>query len=248
MIFNDESDRTSKTYGLISDDLLKEVCKKEICNRDFLDANTKKIPKLLSFKENDIKNNIPPKVLECNPNFVVHFTEDINLKLPGGLTPTTYNAILEGIQYLFQYVIAVKQSGHYTKIDKLYETNDFQKHIKETLLMQRLKITEGAEIGGGETDLILSDSIIIENKVLKESSDPLNEGEYFSWQARRYSIAIARNFAFEMVAYKPKDENAILPYDKCVSVKQISDKNKFLVIRFVVPYGYDVPSHAKAPE
>jgi hypothetical protein len=51
-----------------------------------------------------------------------------------------------------------------------------------------------------------------------------------------------------MVAYKPKDELAILPLAEAISVTAIPHgKSTFAIVRVVTPWGHVVPSSAKPP-
>ena len=107
---------------------------------------------------------------------------------------------------------------------------------------------EGTRLGGGETDLILSGMVVIENKVVDKTDDPFAIGENFAWQVRRYAVSVSRKVAIVIVAYKPKNELAVLPLDKRIKARSVGKADtEFTEVRCVVPWGYSVPSRAQSP-
>jgi len=112
---------------------------------------------------------------------------------------------------------------------------------------RQIEFTEGQEIGGGECDIVLDDSLVVELKVRGTTRDPLNTGAAYDWQARRYRIALSSRLAATLVAYIPADEDAVLPQPARVQVSLPDHRGGRPHIRFVVPYGHGVPSSAKAP-
>jgi hypothetical protein len=145
--------------------------------------------------------------------------------------------------------VALQKSGDLVARDAIDEKRDLQLLLKKHLLAREAPVVEGGEVAGGETDLVLSDSLVIENKVVREpTKSPLTVGERFSWQARRYAIAVVQRVVFEMVAFRPTDESAVLPISDCVSISSIPMGSSTLaVIRFVTPWGQPVPSRASVP-
>jgi len=131
---------------------------------------------------------------------------------------------------LLPFIQSLAQAGDFVGITSLKES-ELQAKLRSHLHAREAEVSEGVELGGGEKDLVLSKLLVIENKVIHTpTSSPLSDGPKFSWQARRYSIALATIVAFEMVAYKPKDETAIFPLAESVSVTAIPCVSTFTVV------------------
>ena len=97
--------------------------------------------------------------------------------------------------------------------------------------------------GGGETDLILHDRIVVENKVGKEKvGNPFERGPHYAWQARRYSMALCSRVVFVVFAYRPADEAARMPLPDRIHARAMAEEQEERCeIRIVVPWGGDVP-------
>jgi hypothetical protein len=109
------------------------------------------------------------------------------------------------------------------------------------------RATEGGEVGGGETDVVI-DRVVIENKVRGTAADPLKVGPHYSWQARRYALTLASRVVFVVLAYKPADDNAILPMTSRIEVNRVPNgPHDIAQVRVVIPWGQPVPSKTKAP-
>jgi hypothetical protein len=106
---------------------------------------------------------------------------------------------------------------------------------------------EGNEIAGGETDVIMPEKLIVENKVAGEVQDLSNLKPDADWQMRRYSMAYSRRIGFVIVAYKPGNEGALLAPPDRVSVHQLPGTPEMCaVVRLLIPWGHGTPSTAKA--
>jgi hypothetical protein len=91
--------------------------------------------------------------------------------------------------------------------------------------------------------------LVMENKVLGDTSDPLGGGAKFPWQARRYSIAISSRVSLLLVGYKPRDESALLPIQERLTIVGPEGAPEASVqIKILQPYGYPVPSKAIVPK
>jgi len=111
-----------------------------------------------------------------------------------------------------------------------------------------LDVREGSEVGGGETDLLTHNLILIENKIAKPTDDPMSEAYPYPFQARRYAISLCQSIFLTVVAYQPKTETGILPQSQSVIVRKVPDvPGDCVEIRFTIPYGTPTPSHAQAP-
>jgi hypothetical protein len=140
----------------------------------------------------------------------------------------------------------IEQGGEFVKSSRPDEVRGLQPRIRDFLRAQGLKVDEGSELGGGETDLVLSDAIVLENKVLGSTPDPFTGLEPAGWQARRYAIALSQRVRFIVAAYKPSTEAALLMLSQRVRVRSAVNgtRDRAVEVQFVVPYACDVPSHA----
>ena len=125
-----------------------------------------------------------------------------------------------------------------------------QTKLREYLHGRGFNVTAGSELGGGETDLILDERIVVENKVrASKTRDPFDSGKNYAWQGRRYSIPLCSRVGVVVVAYRPADERAVLPLPDRIRVRSMCQlAEERCEIRVVVPWGHDVPSSAKSPE
>jgi hypothetical protein len=104
------------------------------------------------------------------------------------------------------------------------------------------------EVGGGETDLVFPDSLVIENKVTGTTADPVKARPAASWQARRYAIAVCRRVAFVVNAHRPADEGAVLPLPARIHIRLLEGAPEgHAQITFLLPWGHGVPSSAEPP-
>jgi hypothetical protein len=141
----------------------------------------------------------------------------------------------------------INEGGEYAKLDSMPEAQ-LQADARRHLRTQGLEISEGSEVGGGETDLLVGRKIIIENKIAGETNDPMSENRPYPFQARRYSIALCKTVFFTLVAYKPRSEPGVLRQSSSVSVRKVPDvPEDCLEIRLVVPYGTGRPSEVSKP-
>ena len=141
----------------------------------------------------------------------------------------------------------IEQTGQFAKKSSFLEA-ELQQQLKAHLISRQVPVREGTEIAAGETDLLLYERVLVENKVQAESSNPFETGPNYPYQARRYSLALVRRVSFVVVAYKPKSESAILPLPERIRVSPINNvPEEHAEVRIVIPWGYGVPSKAKHP-
>ena len=137
--------------------------------------------------------------------------------------------------------------GEYAKLEGIPEAQ-LQRDVRRHFRSQGLHVTEGAEVGGGETDLVIGSKIVLENKVAGNTNDPMTEERPYPFQARRYSIALCKSVFFTLVAYKPRSETGLLPQSSSVAIRAVPNVvGDCVEIKFVVPYGTGKPSEASKP-
>jgi HD superfamily phosphohydrolase len=247
VVMDSAADRASKTAGETRGEWFARAAEKEICSGDLANVYQFGVARLVPIRRTDLEQAIPENIRRDDPTIVDRLRQEFVDAVPTGFAPRMHKCILDFIRHGFTFCEAVERNGDFVGRDELKEA-ELQSLLRKHILAREGDVTEGSEEAGGETDLILSSSLVIENKVLRSlSSSPLTDGERFSWQARRYSLALCQHLAAEVVAYRPKDESAHLPVSQSIAVSRIETTNQFSVIRLVIPWGMDVPSRTKPP-
>jgi HD superfamily phosphohydrolase len=189
---------------------------------------------------------VPPEWVEDYPELTKYISDEICICRPGGFVKSVKNALLETIDAIAKFVQRQVEGGEYRTADHLPEKT-LQTDLRTHLRTLGLNIREGSEVGGGETDLLSQNTIVIENKVSSETDEPMSEKFPYPFQARRYAIALCQSIFITMVAYKPKTEKGHFSQSRSIEVHRVTDvPGDCVEIRFIVPYGYDSPSRAKA--
>ena len=248
LVMDTAADRASKTAGDIKSEWLTEAAALGLCGVDCANAYQQDTIRLVPIRIEDLESAIPDDIRRDDPGLARRLHGQFANAIPVGVAPSLHRALVDGIKHLLSFLASLQQSGDFVAITSLLEST-LQAKLRSHLQARDARVREGSEVGGGETDLLLSEQLVIENKVTRTPTlNPLTEGEKFSWQARRYTIAIAKRVAFEVVAYKPKDESAIHPVCDCVSVAAVPYGSSTLaIVRFVTPWGHSVPSQAIPP-
>ena len=173
--------------------------------------------------------------------------DEIIISRPGGFVAPIKEAILNTFACLGNFVQMISEGGEYATFGSVPEAQ-LQADVRRYLRAQGLQISEGSEVGGGETDLLVAHKLIIENKIAGETNDPMSESKPYPFQARRYSMALCKTVFFTLVAYKPRSETGLLPQSSSMAVRKVPNIPEDCVeIRFVVPYGTGRPSEASKP-
>ncbi|MFN0197872.1 MAG: HD domain-containing protein [Planctomycetaceae bacterium] len=249
LVMDTGADRASKTAGDIKPNWLTAAAKLGLCGSDCADAYQQDTVRLVPIRIEDLEKAIPDDIRRDKPDLAKRLHGQFSAAIPVGIAPSLHQKVIEGIRHLFLFLISLQKGGDFVGLGEIDEKRNLQAKLKSHLLAREAKVVEGSEVGGGETDLVLSDELVIENKIVRNPTiSPLTVGEKFSWQARRYAIAVAQRVVFEVVAYKPSNELAILPISDCVVVSEVPFGSSTLAtVRFVTPWGHAVPSGATPP-
>jgi len=243
------ADRASKTEREIDPAIFQEAVDAGICSIDCKLAYCSETVRLIPIRVEDIRKRIPDDFKTDSVDLAQKLTEQFSEANPVGFAPQVHQVVLETIEHLLVFLKVCHQSGLFVNKDNLKE-KDLQAELKKHLLSRSASVAEGIEVAGGETDLVVGGLLVVENKVNRVATDrPLDIGENYTWQARRYSIAISQNIAAEVVAYKPANEKSILSPSQSITVREVTEsKHRFLIIRIVLPWGHSVPHDAKKPK
>jgi hypothetical protein len=249
LVMDTAADRASKTAGDIKSEWLTQASSHGLCGADCAEAYQRDTVRLIPLRIEDFEKAIPEEIRTTYPELAKRLHGEFSAAIPIGIAPGLHSKVIDALRHLFTFLAALQKTGELVALDSIDEKRDLQSRLKAHILAREAPVIEGGEVAGGETDLVLSDSLVIENKVVRQpTKSPLTVGEKFSWQARRYAIAVVQRVVFEMVAFTPTDESAVLPISDCVSISSVPMGSSTLaVIRFVTPWGHPVPSRASVP-
>lgn len=145
---------------------------------------------------------------------------------------------------MLSVILSLEEGGKF--VGRELKEKDLQSELRDHLRTLSVPVLEGSEVGGGETDLILYSTLVVENKVKGRTATPFDDKHDF--QAGRYRMAISSSVGFVIVAHEPLDENGILPLHKRIEVRRtVREHEDAAVVWISIPYGHPVPSEARKP-
>ena len=246
LVVNEQSDRAAKVTGIVNDTWVTKARDEGLCSPECAEVLRGSRPQLIPFRGSDFA--LPEGWLSEEPDVSNHIAEDLNTHLPSGLPASFHEAVSSMVGDLASFVDMIEKAGNWASVQALSES-ELQAKLHEHLLSREVTVTEGSELSGGETDLVLYDRVVVENKVHKvRTRDPFEVGPHHAWQTRRYSIALCSRVGFTVVGYRPSDESVLLPLPSRIRVLSMPEApEKRCEVRVVVPFGAGVPSSAKRP-
>lgn len=173
--------------------------------------------------------------------------DDLRRFLPQGLSVEDRDALKETLAGLSSFIdMANKDAAFSTSTT---DEAGLQRALAQHLRAQGLKVTEGSETAGGETDLIVKERMLIENKVAGETSTPFTIKPEAPYQANRYAAAIASRVYFVLTGYSPPQGARLISQTDSLRVEPVANLARTaIVIKAVVPYGLPTPSREKKPK
>ena len=243
---DEQADRAAKVVGSIKESWVDLARDKGLCSSECVAGLKGGRSLLVRFQPDDFE--FPDDWLSEDPGVCDRIAEGFNTHLPTGLAASFNKAVLATFRDLATFVDMVEKNGTWSTADNLSESQ-LQAKLREHLSSRESTVAEGSEFGGGETDLILHECIVVENKVQKgKTRNPFEIGPNFSWQARRYGIALCSRVVFVVVGYRPGSEAAVFPLPSRIRVFGMPQAlEERCEVRVVVPWGTGVPSSAKRP-
>jgi HD superfamily phosphohydrolase len=238
--------KTDKLVGTQADSWMEAAALAGVCSTECAEALKSGKPQLLRFREKDIV--VPNGWTTEDEGVVKRLAQGFFDVLPGGVIASIRDAVLVGLESLLHIAVTFYTGGKFKADTRPDEKRDLQAAILELLRSSGIMAKEGVEVAGGESDILLPGDIIVENKVVGETDDPMSEKLDSGWQARRYSMAFNRRISFIVLAYKPKTEGALLSQPNSVSITALEDcREPHAIVRICIPWGYGSPSSAKRP-
>ena len=242
---SDAADRFTKTRDAIAPAWIGQLENSGLIDSECRDQLKRESIHLSRIYVDDVK--LPEKWVGQDPNLPQLVAETVTMIKPGGFMSKLKADTVVALEALASFVQIIHEGGEFAKFEDMAEA-DLQKALRSHLRSMGLDVLEGAEFGGGETDLLINRQIVIENKIMGESASPLASGGNYPFQTRRYSMAVCTSLFFTVVAYKPRNEASLLaPWQSLRITKVPKVPDICGEIRFAVPYGVPNPSAAKKP-
>lgn len=193
---------------------------------------------LLSVQVEDL--GVPSEWIEEKPHFAQELVAKIRMGLRSGLTFDNMKAFSQVMEAMFAFVDMWYSGNHVTGSVK--HEADLQKRLRSHLESRSLSVQEGSAVAGGELDLFVAGSVLIENKFKgTPTADPVSAAPNAGAQGRRYAIALRSQVVLSVAAVKVKAGVPVPQRSDMVEIRQTDDDNR-LEIRFTVPFGAVVPS------
>lgn len=237
------ADMVAKNVGDIDVQVVEAAVAAGVCSSECGAILIEEKLSLVRFEKDDFP--IPEDWQSFSPDLPESIAEALNLKFRGGLPLPQKKKAVSHFKDLIAFVDMVEAGGTFARCTELKETQ-LQKHLLQHLRSRQIAADEGKELSGGETDIILPQALVVENKVIhKPTNDPFHE--VFLWQARRYSTSLLSKISYGVIAFKPQDEHGYLSKPSRVRVVAASGDTDHAQIQFAIPWGYSSPSLVKVP-
>ena len=245
LVMDEQAKRAAKVTGIVPDRWVTTARDEGLCSPECAELLHGDQPHLAFFRNDDL--TLPQDWLSDDPGVLTRIAEKLNCHLPSGLPASFHKAVSETISELAAFVHMIEKTGCWISRRKLSESQ-LQRKLNEHLVSRETPVREGYKLGGGETDLILHDRCVVENKVCKEIRDPFKVLRNAAWQGRRYSLALCSRVTFVVVGYRPSNEKGLLPLPTRIRVLAMAEApEERCEVRAVIPWGTGVPSSAKKP-
>jgi HD superfamily phosphohydrolase len=212
------ADRATKTAGLVNPAWIEELATTGLIDAECYQQLRGKKAFLSRILLEDIR--IPSDWARDRPELAQYLADEIAISRPGGFVVEVKTALLETIEAVANFVHSRGLGGEYVGRRHFLE-KELQTDLRVHLRTLGLNVREGSEVGGGETDLLTQNLIVIENKVARETDDPMSEGFPYPFQARRYTVALCQSVFLTVVTYRPKTESGVFPQSESVIVRRV---------------------------
>ena len=178
IIMGPDADNAAKTTGAINPEWLQLAGGAGICSTECVEALTVEKPNLVHIRADDLK--LPDAWKSDDPALAKRLEREFRMALPSGLPAGARRVVIDSIYELVTFADTFEKTGKFTKNDSLAEKL-LQQELKSHLLAREVAVREGVEIAGGETDLILYDRVIVENKSRAITADPFEAGTDYGY-------------------------------------------------------------------
>lgn len=242
------ADRASKTSGKMKRQWFAKAAESDLAPHELQHVFGLGKPQMAFVTKFELEETLAVELQTANPGLCDELCAGLSKANRIGFAASVHKEIVRFIANSCNLALSLWKNGDFKNND--LDERGIQQRILQFFRDRGEQIDEGTEVGGGETDLVLGNLLVIENKLIRTATaDPFGVGDKFSWQGRRYAIAVSQNVIGEFVAYQPSREDTIIPPERCIQVNQVSVESDapFVAIRCVLPWNYGNPSSAKAP-
>jgi len=249
LVMGIEADVSSKTAGSVDKATLDELSKTTVCSAECLASLKEERIQLVRVRPEHIK--LPDAYAKEDPNLAKRLAAEFDAALPVGLPASVHEKVMGGIHAMLKAIQITEEQAKFRDDPTPDEVSELQPQIRSLLRAADVDVDEASKIGGGQMDLILFKTFVLENKVAKTATDdPFAATVPASWQARRYSIPLAQSVSFICSTYQPKTETGHLRLSERVLVRESMSQDGLAEVVFVIPCGYGAPHDAskRAPE
>lgn len=184
---------------------------------------------------------VPQQWLDVDADFAAKLSLDIQREIQGGLNASGMTAMRKVMSAMFVFVDNWMTGSRVT--NHVSNEAELQTFLCDHLRARQLNVQEGTDVAGGELDLWVENSIIIENKF--NSRNRASNQANAAIQARRYAIALDAQVVL-VVSAKSAERQQIPSKTDCVRVEQMDNDNRRVAIVFELPFGALVPSRDQA--
>lgn len=244
LVMSEDADRVAKTEGVLTRAIVDRLAHDGLCSKEFALVALEEKAMLAHIDASQLR--IPNQIRLEDPKLATKLAAQLREALPGGMPAKVHEDVITVIEHLLEFAIVSEKTGTFTNPPPDINEAYLQKALVSHLRSSKVELSEGADFGGGESDVLVG-TVVIENKFRKKTADPFEVGEHYNWQARRYRIAVSSSVSVVVLAYETADERAHLRISERIRIEPADGRENAAQIRFVVPYTFTVPSGAKAP-
>lgn len=238
----DEADGYIKASRSIKPSWIPSLRDQGMIDAAVADLLTSKRFSLVKLRADDL--NVPEAWIGIDPDLPVSLAVELNRHLGSGLPAEDVGSLGKVLSATFAIIDTWFDSERVTR--DLADERELQRFLRDAYRLRSLKVSEGLEVGGGELDLYVENSILIENKFARVVATPETAAPAAGMQGRRYAVSLSSQVVIVFVGYKPKP-GEFPDKVKCVSVHSISSGDRSRVeIRVSLPYNAVKPSSEAA--
>jgi HD superfamily phosphohydrolase len=242
VVMSPEADGYIKSGQSVSDTWLAPLIEAGIIDTTVQELLARKRASLIPIGAEDLL--VPQHWSDVDPDFSYRLSNEVNQALEGGLTAEHLAALGDVLGGLYAFIDTWLASSRVTS--DLEDEAELQGRIRDCFRHRETKVAEAGKVGGGEFDLFVADTVLVENKFHGETQQPENVARAAGMQARRYAVALDTQLVVVFTGYKPTTGEFPSKTD-LIRVRKISRNDQRRVeIRVSLPYGAVKPSLEKA--
>jgi HD superfamily phosphohydrolase len=243
-VVSEKADRLTKTSNALTPELIDRLLQEGAIDDTFASVLKRSRTTRTFLRKGQV--SWPKDWANESADFERDLLDDLRTHLPYGFSVDERQALCDTLGGVASFIDTAHKSRSF--LTSALSESDIQMALAEHLRARELKVTEGAKLSGGETDLIVSDRIVVENKIVRDVTDPFAVKPDSPYQANRYATAIASRVYVVLTGYMPKGGAELLGMTQSIRAEKVPDLARAaVVIRAVVPYGQPPPSHEKRP-